>query len=190
VDRVSAAEYDVITLGAFDFAFANIFDTMLAARVCGWKRVGLGNILEELFTVRVDKKHQRADWTVRPLPDEQLRYAQMDTHYLPVLRDRLLAELVDLGRLEEARETFADLLDLPPAGHHFDPEGYWRLHEARDLTRSQLAILRELYLLRDEIARRRDWPHFKVFGDETMVQLAVMAPRRVEDCMDPGWVSA
>jgi ribonuclease D len=177
-----AAEYDVITLKRdFDFAFANIFDTMLAARVCGWKRVGLGNILEELFAVRVDKKHQRADWSVRPLPDDQLRYAQMDTHYLPVLRDRLLAELVDLGRLEEARETFADLLDLPPAEHHFDPEGYWRLHEARDLTRGQVAILRELYLLRDEIARRRDWPHFKVFGDETMVQLAAMAPRRTED---------
>jgi ribonuclease D len=177
-----AAEYDVITLKRdFGFAFSRLFDTMLAARICGWKRVGLGSILEDVFGLRVDKKYQRADWSRRPLPGDQLRYAQMDTHYLPALRDRLLNELTGLGRLEEARETFADLPDLAPAEHHFDPEGYWRIHEARDFSRGQMAILRELYLLRDQIARRWDWPPFKVFNDQTLIQLAVLAPRRLED---------
>jgi ribonuclease D len=177
-----AAEYDVITLKRdFGFVFSRIFDTMLAARICGWKRVGLGSILEDVFGLQVDKKHQRADWSLRPLPNDQLRYAQMDTHYLPALRDRLLDELTASGRLEEAREIFAELPDLPPAGHHFDPEGYWRIHEARDLSRSQMAILRELYLLRDQIAQRWDWPPFKVFNDQTLIQLVTLAPRRLED---------
>jgi ribonuclease D len=177
-----AAEYDVITLKRdFGYTFSNIFDTMLAARICGWKRVGLGNIIEEMFNVRVNKQHQRADWSQRPLPDELLRYAQMDTHYLPALRDRLIEELTTRGRLEEARETFDDLPDLPPAEFHFDPDGYWRIHDAKELTRAQMAVLRELYLLRDEIAQHWDWPVFKVCSDQTLVQLAALAPRRTED---------
>jgi ribonuclease D len=177
-----AAEYDVITLKRdFGYTFSNIFDTMLAARICGWKRFGLGNILEEMFNVRVDKKHQRANWSQRPLPDELLRYAQMDTHYLPALRDRLIDELTASGRLAEARETFDDLPDLPPAEFHFDPDGYWRIHEAKTLTRAQMAILRELYLLRDQVAQQWDWPVFKVCSDQTLVQLAALAPRRLED---------
>ncbi len=177
-----AAEYDVITLKRdFDYTFAAIFDTMLAARICGWPKTGLGNILAEQFGVRAQKKYQRADWALRPLPPEQLLYAQMDTHYLPELRDRLLAEIAAAGRLEEARETFAALAHLPPAEYRFDPEAYWRIHQVRDLTRRQIAIARELYLLRDEIARRRDWPPFKVFSDKTLAALAVLEPRRLED---------
>ncbi|MEP0761582.1 MAG: ribonuclease D, partial [Chloroflexota bacterium] len=76
-----AAEYDIISLKRdFGFSFANLFDTMMAARVCGWDKTGLGNILEEQFGVTVDKKYQRADWSRRPLPPDHLRYAQMDTH--------------------------------------------------------------------------------------------------------------
>lgn len=177
-----AAEYDVITLKRdFGFAFSHVFDTMLAARVCGWKRLGLGNILEDVFNVRLDKKYQRADWSLRPLPEDQLRYAQMDTHYLPALRDRLLEELKQINRLEEAREMFAELPDLAPAEHRFDPHGYWRIHEVHDLSRREITIVRELYLLRDQIARRWDCPVFKVFNDQTLVQLAMLGPRRLED---------
>ncbi|GAB4419259.1 MAG: ribonuclease D [Anaerolineae bacterium] len=177
-----AAEYDILSLKRdFDFSFNNLFDTMLAARVCGWGRTGLGNILEELFGVTVDKKHQRADWTKRPLPREQLRYAQMDTHFLPALRDHLYAELLELDRLEEAREMFDALCDLPPAERTFDPEGYWRIQGVRDLSPRQISVARELYLLRDDIARRLDRPHFKVFSDEVLVALARLEPRHPDD---------
>ncbi|MBN1564361.1 MAG: ribonuclease D [Anaerolineae bacterium] len=180
-----AAEYDIITLKRdFAYTFSNIFDTMLSARICGWPRTGLGNILEEQFNVKADKKHQRADWSKRPLPADQLLYAQMDTHYLPALRDILCDELDRRGRLAEAREIFAELPDLPPTSHNFDPEGYWRINAARNLRRSQMGIVRELYLLRDEIAKQRDWPPFKIFGDKALVRIAELAPRRVEDLYD------
>ncbi len=177
-----AAEYDIMTLKRdFNFTFTNIFDTMLAARTCGWAKIGLGSILEEQFGMRVDKTLQRADWSTRPLPPDQLRYAQIDTHFLPELRDRFVAELTERGRLVEAREMFAALADLPPASRQFDPDGFWRIHQVRDLKRNQVAIVRELYLLRDQIARQRDWPPFKVFTDETLIHLALLAPRRMED---------
>lgn len=177
-----AAEYDIISLKRdYGFAFNNLFDTMLAARVCGWAKTGLGNILEDLFGISVDKKHQRADWSQRPLPAEQLRYAQMDTHFLPALRDHLVAELIALDRLQEAREMFDALSRLPPAERHFDPEGYWRIQAVRDLSPRQIGIARELYLLRDTIARQMDRPHFKVFTDNVLVALATLEPRRLED---------
>lgn len=177
-----AAEYDVITLKRdFGFSFANLFDTMLAARICGWGKTGLGSLLGEQFGVTVDKRFQRADWSQRPLPPDHLRYAQMDTHYLPALRDVLHAELAAQQRLDEAHEIFAGLCELPPTRHEFDPEGYWRIHQLRDLRRSQVAIARELYLTRDEIARRRNWPVFKVFTDETLVEIARRAPRHIDD---------
>lgn len=177
-----AAEYDVLTLKRdFGYEFSAIFDTMLAARICGWDAVGLGNILADQFGVRAEKKYQRANWSARPLSSEQLLYAQMDTHYLPELRDRLKAELESMGRTEEAREIFSELTELPPAQYVFDPEGYWRISAARSLNRRQMALLRELYLARDEVARQRDIPPFKVMGDRVMVEIARVAPRRRED---------
>ncbi len=186
-----AAEYDIISLKRdFGFSFANLFDTMIAARVCGWDKTGLGNILEEQFGVAVDKRHQRADWSRRPLPPDQLRYAQMDTHFLPMLRDRLHAELVVQNRLTEAREMFAALCALPAAEYRFDPEGYWRIQAVRDLGLRQVAIARELYLLRDAIARRLNRPPFKVFTDRTLVALTELAPRRLEDLRGMAGLSA
>lgn len=186
-----AAEYDVITLKRdFEFTFANLFDTMLAARICGWEKIGLGNILAEQFGVSAQKKYQRADWSRRPLPPEQMQYAQMDTHYLPELRDRLRDELQAMGRWDEARETFAALPNLPPAQHTFDPDGFWRIHATRTLSRNQMAIVRELYLARDRLARQWDWPVFKVFGDKTLVEIAREAPRRLDDLYAIQGVSA
>jgi ribonuclease D len=177
-----AAEYDIITLKRdYGYTFSHLFDTMLAARVCGWEQVGLGNILADQFGVRVDKRFQRADWTARPLPPDQLLYAQMDTHYLPALRDRLMAELESTNRVEEAREIFADLPDLSPAQHSFDPDGYWRINRIQDLPRSQVAVARELYLARDELARQRDMPSFRVFSDTALIDIARLGPRRVDD---------
>ncbi len=177
-----AAEYDVMCLKRdFGFQFDGLFDTMLAARICGSDQLGLANMLEAYFGVRVNKKHQRANWGERPLPPELLRYAQVDTHYLPALRDHWQAQLARMGRLEEAREAFRALRGVPPAGHHFDPEGYWRLAQLQRLSPTQIAILRELYLFREEMAERKNCPPFKVLSDKTLVTLARLSPSRLGD---------
>jgi ribonuclease D len=177
-----AAEYDIMCLKRdFGFTFANLFDTMLSARMLGRKAIGLGNMLEEFFSLRVDKRYQRADWSIRPIPMEQLRYAQQDTHFLPALHDILLAQLTEKGILPEAREVFVRLTEVAAASHTFDPDGYWRINTARDFTRRQMAILRELYLLRDDLARRRNRPPFKIFSDDTLVNTAKVAPHSLAD---------
>ncbi len=177
-----AAEYDLMCMKRdFGFEFDNLFDTMLSARILGRRAIGLGTMLEEFFGIQVDKRFQRADWSLRPIPTEQLKYAQQDTHYLPALRDILFEQLKQKGVLAEACEVFVRLTDVAPAEHSFDPEGYWRINAARDFSRRQMAMLRELYLARDELARRRNRPPFKIFGDDTLASIVKVAPRSLSD---------
>lgn len=176
-----AAEYDIMTLRRdFGYDFKNLFDTMIAARVLGWDRFGLGTILKDRFGVKVNKANQRANWGRRPLPPEMIRYALMDTHYLLTLRDELHDTLAAAGRLEEARELFEEVTHVEWSGTGFDPEGYWRIHEARRLQPQQIAVLRELYLFREAEAEKRDVPVFKIMGDKTLMALARETPQTRE----------
>lgn len=173
-----AAEFDLISLKRdYGFRFANLFDTMLAARILGWKRYGLGSILEERFGVHQDKRFQRADWGQRPLTPAHLEYARLDVHYLPVLRDLQYEALVRRGRWEKAREAFARLAEVPGEARTFDLEGYLRLPGARDLTPRQLHVLRTLYRYRDREARRLDRAPFRVLPDGVLVALSQACPQ-------------
>jgi ribonuclease D len=172
-----AAEYDILCLKRdYQFAFANIFDTMIAARILGWKNVGLGNILQERFGVTLNKKMQRADWGRRPLTPAQIAYAREDTHYLLALRDLQVGELEQAGRLEEAREEFERLTRVEPTPRTFDPDGYWNMDGARELTPVELGVLRELFRLRDAQARKENRPPFKVISDATLLRVASARP--------------
>ncbi len=172
-----AAEYDILCLKReYHFTFANIFDTMVAARILGWKQVGLGAILHERFGVTLNKKMQRADWGRRPLTTEQLAYARQDTHYLLALRDLQKAELEQRGHWEEAREEFERLTRVEPTPRRFDPDAYWNIKGARELDSRRLGVLRELFRWRDEQARREDRPPFKVLSDAQLLQLAQALP--------------
>ncbi len=177
-----AAEYDVMILRRdFGFDFENLFDTEIAARVLGWERFGLGSILEEHYGVGIDKSHQRADWGRRPLSDGLIRYARLDTHFLLDLRDELATRLEAGGHVEEAQEMFDEVSEAVWGGEGFDPDGYWRIHEARDLSPQEMAVLRELYHYREHQARKRDVPVFKVMGKKTLVMLAQAMPRSLDE---------
>src|SRR5574341_571974 len=173
-----AAEYDVRCLRRdFGFTFATIFDTLIAARLLQWEQVGLGNILESEFGVQVNKRHQRADWGQRPLSPALVRYAQVDTHYLLSLHDKLAGRLRAGGFMEEAAELFAEICEVEWTEAEFDPDGFWQIKGARDLPPASLAVLRELYVFRENQAIQRDQPLFKIMGDQTLLDLAGRLPR-------------
>jgi len=172
-----AAENDIIALKRdYGFSFANIFDTQWAARILGWRKRSLAAILEERFGVKLDKRFQRTNWGRRPLTPEQLAYARLDSHYLLPLREIEIAELTARGRMEEAAEAFGRLAAVEWEEKPFDPDGFWRLNGARELSPRALAVLRELYLWREERARQLDRPLFKVVGDRTLLRLAEAQP--------------
>ncbi len=177
-----AAEYDVMCLRRdFGFHFANLFDTMWAARILGWPRVGLGDILNATFGVRTNKRYQRYNWGMRPLEQDALAYACLDTRYLLPLRQLQGNALLQRGRSEEAQEVFEEVACSEASPRPFAAQGFWRIKGASKLTGREQAILRQLYVWRDGEARRKDTPPFKVLGDRTLVSLATATPRSKSD---------
>ncbi|MBN1177647.1 MAG: HRDC domain-containing protein [Anaerolineae bacterium] len=173
-----AAEQDVAGMRRdFGFEFANLFDTMWAARILGWPQLGLGSLLWEHFGVRTDKRYQRHNWGERPIQPDALTYARLDTHYLLALRDVQTQELEQMGRSEEAAEVFAQIAQTPTADVSFCEHMFWRIKGIQHLSKQEQAILWQLYLWRDEEAQRRDRPPFKIVGDRTLVELARRRPR-------------
>jgi ribonuclease D len=179
-----AAEGDVLNLARdFGFAFANIFDTMTAARTLGWSQVGLAAILDSRFGVTLNKKYQRADWGRRPLTAEMLDYARFDTHYLSALRDMQFQALSESGNWPEAHEEFARLarIRVEASDDRFDSAAFWRVKGALDLAPRQAAALQALYAWREAQAERIDQPPFKVMGEPALLALARHAPTRVDE---------
>ena len=170
------ADYDLRLLHQdYGWSVTHLFDTRVAAQLLGIRSFGLAALLEMFFEVKLDKKHQRADWSMRPLTADMLEYAAQDTRYLLALRDKLKEQLKAKGRLHWAQEEFARA-----EGTQWSPEeedtGFLKLKGARDLSRRELARLRELVKWRDTIAAELDRAVFRVAGNEVLLDLARIAP--------------
>jgi ribonuclease D len=166
------ADYDLRLLRQdYSWQVRNIFDTRVAAQLLGMRAFGLAALLEKYFGVKLDKKHQRADWSMRPLTSDMLEYAAQDTMHLLGLRDRLADELRGMGRWEWAREEFARLENT---GWDVEDEAtaFLRMKGARDLNRRELAVLREVVVWRNGVARRADRATFRVVGNEPLFEIA------------------
>jgi len=152
-----------------------LFDTELAGRIAGLPRVGLGPLLESLMGVVLAKEHSAADWSARPLPQEWLTYAALDVELLVELRDRMYSILEESKKLPWALEEFASILKAPPAPPRVDP---WRrtsgMHKIK--RRDQLAVIKTLWMARDEVAARQDIAPGKLLNDSAIVELAIAVP--------------
>ncbi len=177
-----AAEYDLFILKRdCGFSFTNLFDTMVSAQLLGYPAVGLAALIEHHFGVRLPKDEQRSDWSRRPLRDKQLQYAVSDVLYLIRLAEAIEKELEEKGRLRWAMDEFDALTRRAWPEREFDPLGYLRIKGAKSLDPVPLAILRELFLVRDARAREIDRPPFKVLGNRTLLELVKIQPGNREE---------
>ena len=177
-----AAEYDLVCLRRdFSFSFENLFDTMHAARVLGYPAVGLDRLLGDKFKIQMDKRHQKANWGMRPLTKEQIHYARLDTHYLFKLRDVLEQELRDKERLTFAKEDFARACHFDVMKQKVNGESWERFAARKDLSLRELTIVAQLCKWREVEAERLNRPLYKVVMDDTLVALAKnLAQHRVD----------
>jgi ribonuclease D len=176
------AEYDLSMLHRdFGFSVANLFDTMWASRILGWPAHGLAALLETHFGVALNKKYQRANWGLRPLPAPQLDYARLDTHYLLPLYEIQARELGLRKRWPQARHRFAELTQTRGRQKEFDPDGFWRISGIRDLDDKGRGVLRALYLFRDQQARAENRPPFRVISEQALLALSESRPQSLKD---------
>jgi len=175
---VHAASQDLPCLADLGLYPTRLFDTELAARMCGYERVGLATLTERLLGYRLEKHHSAADWSTRPLPRDWLTYAALDVELLLDLREVLAAELAAQGKDEWAAQEFAALVTwgTTPPKPRPDPwrrtSGIHRVSGARALAR-----VRALWHARDEVAARRDSAPGRVLADSAIIAAAEMDPR-------------
>jgi ribonuclease D len=177
-----AAEYDIFVLKRdCGFRFANLFDTMISAQLLGYPSVGLSSLAQRHFGVDLPKDEQRSDWSQRPLTPQQMSYAAADVLYLIQFAERLTRELRKAKRLSWAEEEFENLAGREWPERQVEEYGYLRIKGARRLDPRSLAVLRELYLMRDARAQELDRPAFKVMGNRTLLEIAERKPRKLSE---------
>jgi ribonuclease D len=175
-----AASQDLPCLAEIGYRPRTLFDTELAGRLLGYPRVALGTMLEEVLGFRLAKEHSAADWSVRPLSAEMLKYAALDVEILTDLRDALAVQLDEQGKAEWARQEFAAIATAPAPAPRTDP---WRrtsgIHRVR--TRRGLAVVRELWATRDAIAQAADLSPRRVLADTAIIEAARTMPAGRQD---------
>jgi len=171
-----AATQDLPCLAEVGLRPVRLFDTELGARLVGLPRVGLGTAVEHYLGLSLAKEHSAVDWSRRPLPEPWLRYAALDVEVLLQLRDAVAADLQQQGKWEWALQEFDALTSFTGPAPRVDP---WRrtsgMHRVR--RRRGIAVVRELWYVRDRIAQRRDTSPSRVLSDASLVGLAVDPPK-------------
>lgn len=171
------ADYDLRILNRdYGFTAANLFDTRIAAQLLNEPGIGLAALLDKYSGIALDKKYQRADWSMRPLLQGMLDYAADDTRFLPALRDLMKERLVAEGRWRWAEEEFGLLGGVRWTVSGPPEEAYLRLKGVRSLKGHQLAVLRELYAWRERVAGELDRAPFRVLMNEALLAIAKAVP--------------
>ena len=161
-----------------------LFDTELGARIAGCERVGLGPLAESLLELQLAKEHSAVDWSIRPLRPEWITYAALDVDILLDIRNAVENLLTEQNKLKWAKQDFASILKNYQNYVFTDeakPERWRRtsgMHIVRD--RLTMAIVRDFWFSRDELAREIDLAPGRVLGDEAIIELATKRPDNLE----------
>jgi len=154
----------------------NIFDTEKAAVFLGKDSVGLGTLIAEYFSAKKESKFQMADWTKRPIKDEMLSYAIGDTTYLLRLKDVLLKELKEKNRISWFEE---ELRKLEEADYPMKKMKYFDFRGFKSLEPKEQAILKNLFELREKLAKKVDRPIHYIINNKLMLALVKNPPRSI-----------
>ncbi len=154
----------------------NVFDTEIAAVLLGKEEIGLGSILNNYFNVKKEKRFQKADWTKRPLSKEMLSYAINDTTYLVNLYEVLVKELKEKNRFSWIEEEM-HAIEKRKFSHR--KNDVFSLKGLKNMTNGERAILKRLYVLRDNLAKKVDRPVHYIINSKKLVELAIEPPKTI-----------
>lgn len=158
----------------------SIFDTQIAAMVCGFgESVAYDVLVQKYAKISLDKSSRYTHWAQRPLTEKQLTYALGDVIHLRVIYEKLMKKIVEEDRLHWLEDELATLRD--PATYAIDPYAVWQKIKVRSLKPRMLAVLRELAAWREITAQERNVPRARVLREEVMLELSASSPRSAAD---------
>lgn len=170
------ADYDMRLLyRALQFTADDLFDTMIASRLCGLKELGLAALVQKYFGVQLSKASQKANWAIRPLSPQMVEYAINDTRYLLDLGAILEAKLRELGRWEWFAESRDRMLAAAREVRPRDDTKAWKISGSSKLSPRAQSVLRVLWQWRDTEAKAWDRPPFHVMGNEDLLRISEKA---------------
>ena len=155
---------------------APVFDTQVAALLVGFPdQVGYGTLVSELLGVQLDKLHTRADWSLRPLSPEQIRYAADDVIYLAQVYEQLVKRLEKFGRLGWLTGDFERLVQ--PELYSNSPQLAWlKVRGINRIKGASLSILQALASWRESLAQQLDRPKGWLLRDDVLMDIARHKP--------------
>jgi len=158
----------------YGFEFRNIFDTQRAAAILGHRYLSLETLIQEYLTIdfKKRKKTQRSRWENRPLSEEQLHYASLDTLYLIPLYHALRTAIHRSGQDETAAKAFRGIAEATWREKSFNPFGYKKMPGYQGLQDQQKQRLRNLYAWRYRKAQETDRAPFLILDDRGLMSLA------------------
>ncbi|WVZ59072.1 hypothetical protein U9M48_009273 [Paspalum notatum var. saurae] len=178
------ADRDIIWLQRdFSIYVCNLFDTGQASRVLQMDRNSLEHLLHHFCGVTANKEYQAADWRLRPLRDEMIKYAREDTHYLLYIYDLMRLRLANESSggndllLEVCKRSNEICLQLYEKEQLTDLS-YLHIHglKENELDARQLAVLSSLYRWRDGIARTEDESTGYILPNRILLEIAKEMP--------------
>ena len=169
----------------YNFTFRNIFDTQKAARILGCPRLSLAFLVHTYLGIPFAKsrKLQRSRWDRRPLREEQLHYAVLDTAYLIELYAKLVDEITKKGLEKEVSGLFSELNLVRWTKSRFDEQGYLKIAKNRNLSPQEEERLRRLFFWRYEKARELNRAVFLILSDEELLRLACLKDGEREELL-------
>jgi ribonuclease D len=178
-----AADQDLPCLAEVGLQPPALYDTELAGRLAGFDRVNLAAMTQRLLGVGLAKGHGAADWSQRPLPAAWLNYAALDVEVLVDLRDAIAAVLAEQDKTAWAAEEFDYLRSTAGQSPPTTRRDRWRRTSGIHKVRNQrgLAAVRQLWIVRDEIAQRRDIAPGRILPDSAIIDAAAADPKTLDD---------
>jgi len=149
-----------------------VFDTMIAARLTGIQEFSLAALLERHFGIVLAKGSQKANWAKRPLSPKMEEYARNDTRHLLPLAEKLEEDLVRLGRREWFLQSCDKAIAATRINRERDLDSAWRITGSGDLRGRAAAVMRGLWMWRDEEARKVDRPSFHILRNDLLIDSA------------------
>ncbi|XP_030452947.2 protein RRP6-like 2 isoform X1 [Syzygium oleosum] len=178
------ADRDIIWLQRdFGIYVCNMFDTGQASRVLKLERNSLEYLLHHYCGVTANKEYQNADWRLRPLPPEMIRYAREDTHYLLHIYDVMRNELLALSGNtdDDLVKVYKRSYDLCVQLYEKDlwtDTSYLSIYglQGAGFNAQQIAVVAGLYEWRDVIARAQDESTGYILPNKTLLEIAKQMP--------------